>query len=199
MADGTVVLNYRLFANTQQNVLVFSNMPTTPEGRQTMADAMRASFIVADLPSNRSNNWSWVSVTFIYNDQLPIFSVEVPFTAGALFGLSASDTLAPQTSLLVSTKIVGTPPNRGRIYFGGLTENDNTDLGQWDAGTLANHSDWVSSLVDGVPYTGGAGMAFLRIGRRNAAGVLTLTNGIETVVAQAVPAIQRRRRQGVGI
>lgn len=199
MADGTVVLNQRLLAQTLQNVLVFSNIPEDETGRQTMADAIRSIWNTNIAAGERSNNWQLTNVTFIYNDSLPIYSVDVDFTGGPLLGTSTSFNLPLQTCMLAKTGIVGPPPNRGRVYFGGLVANQLDDLANWGSATMDSAQDFLQDLVNGVSYTGGAGTAFLRIARRDSSGVITSSNPVETVTMDPVPATQRRRRPGVGI
>ena len=199
MADGTVVLNQRLLAQTIQNVLVFSNIPEDETGRQTFADALRFAWTTWISGAHRSNNWQWTNVTFIYNEDLPIYSVDVDFTGGPVLGSNASNNLPLQTAMLAKTGIVGPPPNRGRVYFGGMCADQLDDLVNWDDGIMSATQDFLDDCVNGIAYTGGAGTAFLRIARRSSAGVITSSNPVETVTMDPVPATQRRRRQGVGI
>lgn len=199
MADGTVVLKQTSQAQEINNVLVFANIPEDAQGRQSFADNLRASFVTNTWASSKHTGWSLDSLLFVYNDSLPIYSVEVDFTAGPLNGADPGDPLPNQIALLVSTQRVGTPPNRGRIYWGGYTEGSIASDGRFDTASVTEAENQTQDLVDGISYTGGAGVAYLRIARRNLTGDLSITNAIETVVARGIPATQRRRRQGVGI
>lgn len=199
MADGTVVLNQRLLAQTLQNVLVFSNIPTDEPGRQSMADGLRTSFAGTIPQTERSNNWQLENVTFIYNDSLPIYSVDVDFTLGPYVGSDAANNLPLQVALLVKTAIVAAPPNRGRTYFGGLTTAAINDSAEFGSTHIQSCVDFLEDLADGISYTGGAGVAYLRIARRDAAGTIIASNPVESITGDANPATQRRRRKGVGI
>lgn len=195
MADGTIIFNQRWQGQVIQNVTVWSNIPTTPQDRQSLADALRGSWATL-LAIRQHGLWSLESVTFLYNESLPFYSVEVPFTAGVLNGGHTADALPSQAALLVSTQIVAPPPNRGRVYISGMTEADTLN-GQFIQGALDDAQALVESWADGVNY--GANAAFLRIARRNPAGVIILSSPVETVVPRVNPAIQRRRRRGTGI
>lgn len=199
MADGTIVLQQTSQNQRIANVLVWGNIPEDAAGRQSFADNLRAELVTQTWSSTKSTQWSLDSLLFVYNDSLPIFSVEVDFTGGAYVGANAADPLPNQIALLVSTQRVGTPPNRGRIYYGGYTEASLANDGRFNTDAVNEAENLTQEFVNGIAYTGGAGIAYLRIGRRNAGGDLSITNAIETVVARGIPATQRRRRQGVGI
>lgn len=199
MADGTMVLNQTWQGQVNQNVLVWSNIPTDAQGRQDMADSMRDTWVTHIGQTGRHQDWSLDNVTFIYNDSLPIFSVDVEFTLGAFTGNTTGDPLPAQIALLVSTQIIAAPPNRGRVYLSGYDEGAIAADGRFTSLAVNNAQDLVESWRDGLSYTGGAGVAFLRIARRDLTGVITTSNAVETVVPKGIPATQRRRRQAVGI
>lgn len=194
MADGTIVFNQTLLDQQVRNVTVWSNMPSDPVDMQALADALRGGWST-QFASFNALGWSLDSLTFSFNETAPIFSVTVPFSLGPLVGADSSDPLPTQTSLLVSTRYVGPPPNRGRVYLAGTTEVRTTN-GRYSSGILAAATALVQSWIDGVDY--GNGIAFLRIARRNPDGTLLITSPAEIALAQDIPATQRSRRIGVG-
>lgn len=198
MTDATVVWNQRLRGEIIQNVTVWSNMPTDEAGRQSFVDVARLTWISSGVLNRYIADWTLDSVTFVYNDSLPSFSITVPFTDGPLDGDAPVGGTINQACLLVSTQRIGPPPNRGRIYFGGLSEAGIGASGFWAQAYIDDFEDLVNQWVDGVTYSQGANTAFLRIARRNAQGELTVTNPIDTIVARRNPAVQRRRRIGQG-
>lgn len=193
MADGTVVLDQIWQGQVVQNVLVFSNFPDIEEDRQSFTDVFKGLWVAAIPESARDSGWRMNGLTFVYNDEVPIFSVSHEFTTGAIIGSSNSDTLPTTVAQLVSTQRVGTPPNRGRVYFAGHVEGHVNAVGNFDATHVDENVALIETLRDGLDYT--ANVAFLRIGRRLADGSLTLTSPIDSVVGRFVPATQRRRRK----
>jgi len=195
MGDNTIVLNQILHGNVVKNVLVWNNLLDPEPDAQEIADAIRQGFIDHVL-SNIVNEWSLTSVTFIYNDEAPIYSIEVPFTAGPLQGASTAGATANQMCLLVSTTINGPPPNRGRVYFGGISLGAIDQSGNWALSAQQDYQGMVEFWRDGITTTNN--QIFLRIARRDAAGLVTLSSAVENVIPREVPATQRKRRKGVG-
>lgn len=194
--DGTIVFNQTFLGQQVRNVTVWNNLVADAEELQDLADALRGTW-VGGLAPDLLTTWSLDSVTFIFNESAPIFSLDVPFTAGALAGSATDDPNVSQASLLVSTQFFGEPPNRGRVYFTGLGDNDLGADGRWTVAIKDSAQDMVAGWADGVSTV--ANTYFLRIGRRTPAGILTITSPVTTVVGRRTPAIQRRRRLGEGI
>lgn len=195
MADGTVVLNQSLLAKTFVNVLVFSNMPEGEQEFQTVADNIRGFFAASDYLDFLSQEWRLNSITLAFNSDFPSFSVEVPFTSGPLAGTSSGDPLSTRTALLASTSLIGVPPNRGRIYLGGLTEAGNDNTGKFNATVRGHAQELIEEFaLEGVPT--GSNSMFLRIGRRDNAGTIIASNPVQSVVMRANPATIMNRRQG---
>lgn len=193
--DGTIVFNQLLNDQEVKNVTVWSNFPTDPTDLQAMADILRTRWGVSCV-GVQSPQWSLQSVTFIYNESLPIYSVEVPFTGGVLTGSNPAGPLTTQVALLISTRYLGAPPNRGRIYFGGLNEGSTGVNNRFFAGAIDPFVNMVESWANGVDY--GSNIAYLRIARRNADGTIDITSPVSSVIGRDVPATQRKRRIGVG-
>lgn len=193
--DVTVVANQTFLGQIVQNVMVFGNLTTDPTDLQEFADNYRAywSSLVAPL---QNVNWRMDNLTFIFNESLPIWSTTLDFSLGVLQGGSANDPLPTQVSLLVSTKYVGIPPNRGRVYFAGLTEGSVTN-GIFNVGAYGQCEALVQQWIDGVDLP--VGNAFLRIARRNPNGTIAVTSPAQIAIGRDIPAIQRRRRIGVGL
>lgn len=196
MPDVTVVLNQTLNGQQVRNVTVWNNFREPEPDVQEFADAIRAGFL-SNVASRMVNSWTLDSIDVIYNDQPPVYSINVPFTLGPLVGTSADRSLANQTALLVSTQYQGAPPNRGRIYFAGCSNLQLEDEGLWQAGTLNAFQLMVEAWKDGITTTDNA--FFLRIARRDAQGIITVSSGVSTCIARPVPATQRSRRIGSGI
>lgn len=195
MADGTVVVNQRFGTKDFVNVLVFSNFPTDDNMREVFANNFRDIWEESNLPASLSNAWSLQSLTFVYNDAPPIFSINVPFSEGPLIGGSLAEALALQNALLVSTSVVGPKPNRGRVYLGGFTEGANTGGGLVLPVTRAQAQAMVGLWFNpGVDHLGGP--SFLRIARRASDGTLTVTAPAESQVARQNWATIRNRRLG---
>jgi hypothetical protein len=192
--DATLVLNQTWLGQQVRNVLVFSNVVVDESELRGFAESIRGLFSTL-VAGHMSASWSLDSVTFVFNETLPIYSIEVPFTSGILIGTSAGSELATQVSLLVSTKYLGAPPNKGRIYFAGLTEFALQD-GLFPQSVVDDFADLVRGLVDGI--TGDAQVAFLRIARRAANGTLDTTSPVTHVIGRNIPAVIRRRRLGQG-
>lgn len=195
MSDGTIVVNQSFGAKPFVNVLVFSNFPVGPEPRQIFADNFRDMWEESTILGALSTAWSLDSLTFVYNDAGPIFSVNQTFTEGPLAGGSAAEAIALQNALLVSTSVVGPRPNRGRIYFGGFTEGANTAGGQvLEAVRLG------AELLAGLWFSSGVdhplGPSFLRIARRAVDGTLTVTAPAEEQTGRSNWATIRNRRLG---
>lgn len=198
MTDGTIILEQNCLGSRIQNVMVFTDIPTDSVGRQEVADAIYDQYNSLGISNHLHTQWDIFGVTFRYNDSLPIFSVLVPFTAGAYNGVQSSPQ-ASQVAMLVSTQYVGATPNRGRAYFGGFAENALNNSGLFTSPAMDDFTALMEYFRDGIPWNGGANVAQLRIARRAFDGTIATSNPVETVLAQENPASQRRRRIGQGI
>lgn len=194
MTDVTVVANQTYQGQLVQNVLVFSNMPSDVPSLQQFADAFRGLWST-QLASEQAPQWQLDNMTFIFNESLPIYSVTLDFTLGVLVGQNVADGLPTQVSCLVSTTYLGEPPNRGRVYFSGLTESG-TAVGLFTSQVYLACQNLVDEWIDGITY--GLNTAFLRIARRLPDGTIEKTNPAEAAIGRDVPAVQRRRRIGQG-
>jgi hypothetical protein len=165
--------------------------------KQQFADVIRNLYAV-NLASALTNQWSMQSMTFRQMDGGGAFTEIIDFTSGELVGTSAANMLPTQTALLVSLGYLGPRPNRGRIYFAGLTEDSNNGSGEVLSSTRDTFAGVVEAMADGITLTGGA--AFLRIARPDySTNTWTLNNPVETVIGRTFWATQRRRRKGVGV
>ena len=198
MADGTLILEQTSLGQRIQNVLVFTDIPTDSAGRQEVADAIYDLYNANGVSTHMHTQWEIFGITFRYNESLPIFSVLVPFTAGAYNGVQSSP-MANQVSMLVSTQYVGGTPNRGRAYFGGFSEGALNNSGLFAGVALTDYTALMEAFRDGIPWDAPNHLMQLRIARRSVNGTINFTNPVETVLAQENPAIQRRRRIGQGL
>lgn len=194
MADAFITLNQTIDGKVAANVLAFSNIQEDVVSLTAVADAIRASFAI-HAEDHMVFAWSLDSITvaFIDGDHIS-YSIDVPFTNGALFGANASDMLPSQISLLISTGFIGAKPNRGRIYFMGLGENNTTD-NVWNASLVTAFELLVEGWRDGLAAA--PDTVFLRImSRPTPERPSYLSSPVETVTGRARIATQRRRRRG---
>lgn len=195
MTDATIVFNQTYLGQQVKNVTVWSNVTTDPVELQSFADSIRNSWST-QIGTLNSNDWSLDDLTVIYNAVAPVFSTQVGFTAGPLQGGGTADAAVSQVALLVSTSFFGPPPNRGRVYFAGLTNGQLTDGGLWNSAAVDAFRGLVESWADGVPA--GENIYFLRIARRSPEGLLVTSSPVQSVRSRFIPATQRRRRIGQG-
>lgn len=192
MADGLVVFNQSWYGKSIKNVTCFSNFPENPGSFQEFADQLRLQW-AAGLATYQHGAWSLQSVTFITNPGPGQFSFEVTPTLGPLAGDVLTDPLPNQAALLVSTIALSTRPNRGRVYFSGMTEA-HLAIGIWSSASLGAAEEMVSDwAIEGVGHE--EGVSFLRIARRLADGSIDVSNPVSQAVGRTVPANQRRRRR----
>lgn len=197
MANFQVRFDQTWLGETIYNVTYWQLPGSDEAALEAYADAVRASFVTHIL-SMMSDDWSLDSLTVRQMDGGLPFSQLVGFTLGQLVGGATGENLARQTALLVSTAALAGRPNRGRLYFGGLTEFTNTALGNAQATHVdafeAMVLDWANGLTTAV------GDAFLRIARPNfLTNLWTASNAVSFVSGRTIWATQRRRRPGVGV
>ena len=194
MADALVTMNQTILGKEVKNVLCFNNITEIASDLQDFADNIRSSWEFY-VQAFMSDDWVLenITVSFLSTDTVD-YSVDVNFTDGTLTGIEQSDVLPTTNALLVSTQYVGVAPNRGRIYFGGLTENNQSDSA-WGAGGLFAFRDLVEFWRDGVSI--GSGTAFLRILRRPSDVFPSyVSNPVDNVITRLRPATVRGRRLG---
>lgn len=196
MTDATIIFRQRFLGQQIRNVTVWSNVPETPADMQLLADELRARW-AGQVQDRHVTGWSLDGITVAYNQTNPIYSVEYTFTQGSLVGTDSTPPTISQACLLVSTQSQGPPPNRGRIYFGGLGESQTQPDGRWFQAARTDFQGMVVDWSNGIDF--GNGVSFLLIARRNPDGTLDLTSGVANVIARDIPAIQRSRRLGSGI
>ena len=194
MPDALVTLNQTIDSKYAANVLAFSNVTEDADQLQTMADDLRSSFAF-DVVAHLSTSWTLDSITVAFIDVDHIsFSVEIPFTEGQLIGQNIADVLPTQCAMLVSTSFVGAKPNRGRVYFAGLCEN-NTNGNVMNATVVTDFETLVESWRDGV--SDAPDTVFLRImGRPSPTRPSYLSSPVDLVTGRARIGTQRRRRRG---
>lgn len=191
MPDAIISLNQTLYGVSAANVVCFNNFEEDETFLQDFADKIRASFAFY-ATQHMQQFWTLdnITVSFLLSDSVD-YSVEVGFTAGALAGELTADGLPGQNALLISTSYVGSRPNRGRIYFMGLTEND-TANGGVDSQIVQDFEDMVTDWKTGITVEQSS--VFLRILRRPSAVFPTyISNSVSLVSGNPSIRTQRRR------
>jgi len=190
--------NVQLVLNQTQNGVPIKNVTNwqTPDGStltiQELVNGIRASWDGA-FKTSFPTSWQLENVTARVYDGAPPFSTVFPFTLGILAGTAITAELPRQSALLVSTAFNGPRPNRGRIFFGGLSEGA-WDGGAWDTTTQADALSMVNNWISGIGTT--AGTCFLRIARPDdVTNTWTLDNPAETAVIRTYASTQKGRRQ----
>jgi len=195
MADALITLNQTLGSEYAANVLCFSNVREDENQLQAIADAIRFEY-ETHVRDVLSTSWSLdsIDVSFLGDTEIT-YTVNVPFTDGPLAGADPDDILPTQCALLASTSYVGPKPNRGRIYFMGLTEN-NTEDGVWTAPTIGRFALLVDEFVQGI--VSAPDTVFLRIlGRPIPDKRPTyISSPVQLATIRGRVATQRRRRRG---
>jgi len=193
MANVQIVLNYEIFDKPMANVTYWQMPEFSVSYLQNFADALRVS-LVAHWQTLVTDHATFLGIIARQMDGGGAFSLPIEPTAGALPGQNTNPALPTTVALLVSTSANAARPNRGRIYFGGLCENNQEDS-QWGNGSLTAFEDMVTSWATGLTVAGGN--SFLRIARPDfAANDWVGNNPVELVVARPFPATIRNRRLG---
>jgi hypothetical protein len=192
--DVLVSHNQTLLGKSIANVTAWNNFTEDETQIQNFADSLRASYanLVAEFlhPAWSLDN---LTISFLDDDHVS-YSIVVPFTSGPLVGTVGSDNLATQTALLISTSFIGPKPNRGRVYFAGLSESS-LNSSQWTFSVAAEFRDMVLGWADGINV--GSNTVFLRIMRRPSAVFPSyVSSPVTGAVVRSFPATQRRRRLG---
>lgn len=191
MANFQMRLDQRLLGEAIYNITYWELPADDSVTLQEFADGIRASYVTHVEPY-LSNDWSIEGITVRQMDGAGAFSFPQPFTSGTLVGGSASNNLPLFNALLVSTGYIGPRPNRGRVYFGGVTEGSNDTDATWLGPDLQAFVDLVTAWKDGISTT--AGSAFLRIVRPDfTLNSWTLSSPIDTVIGRTNAATMRSR------
>jgi len=180
-----------------RNVAYYSSGATTMGGGEgaELADAFRVAWSVVAFNNLRDTEWQLYGVQLRRVDVAGLPSQEFGFTAGALAGGNAAESVATQVALLVHGVAYTAKPNRVRMYLAGLTEGYIVN-GLWSTATLTS----ALVMVDDLHTISTASYSYDRVSARwNAANTLVdLWNEIEDYFAEDVPGTQRRRRIGRG-
>lgn len=191
MPYGFVTARQTLQGKSIVNVLAFNNLQEDPDWLQQFADGFR---------SLANDHWDNVMVTawtlddilvsFVEGDHIS-YSVPVTFTDGDLLGNVIADPTPRGAALMVRTSYTGPAPNRGRIYFSGLSEGAFVG-GEWQTSDRNSLRSLVQAWRDGI--TVGGFTASLQIARRPSAVFPTYTfNQVEIVGTEAGARSQRNR------
>lgn len=191
MANVQVTIRQTYFSKFVANVTNWQFPNTTATTYTEFADALRATY-VTNVVADMSNNWTLDDLDMRIFDGAPPFTTRVGFTSGQLTGANTNHFLPRQVALIVRLVYSQGRPNRGRVYFPGLTEAP-SDEGAWDLLTLGRYATMVNSWATGLATT--AGSVFLRIARPNfTLNTWTLDNPVElTQGVQPAGTIRNRR------
>jgi len=193
MANYQVTFNQIVGTKPIVNVFYMTTTGGTPDG-QAFADDFRAALVAYSCDDNQSNAWSATGLSLRQMDGGGAFSLDYPFTSGALVGADASGALPAGSCLLVSLQSENARPNRGRVYVGGLSENALSG-GLFPVGARTPWRDLFNDYANGRVVSGVEWS--LRIARPDFIGnTWTLDNPVDVVAARQNPASQRRRRLG---
>jgi len=192
MSDALVCMNQSLYDKAVCNVFGFTDVQEDATWLQDFADAIRGAWDGAP-KDNQVPDWTLndITVSFIEGAEIA-YSITVPFTDGVLQGAGVGTGLPTTNALLTSLGHVGPRPNRGRVYFTGLTEATQDDSA-WEIGTRGAFKALIDNFVDGIgPAPGPATMVIMR--RPSAKFETYSWNFVDTVTSRLYPATQRRRR-----
>lgn len=191
MSNVQVTIRQTYFSKFVANVTNWQFPNTTATTYQEFADALRASY-VTNVVADMSNNWDLDDIDLRIFDGNPPFTTRQSFTSGKLTGTNTNHFLPRQVALLVRLVYTQGRPNRGRVFFPGLTEAP-SDEGSWDTLTLGRYVTLVNAWKNGLSTT--AGSCFLRIARPNfVTNVWTLDNPVESAQGVSPAATIRNRR-----
>lgn len=153
MALALISANQFLYGKVIANILCFDNIQQDPAWLQEFADEFRDA--ANDLWDNfQVLEWSLENLTFsfIVGSQIS-HSVDVDFTAGNLVGNDPAGGMPGGSTALISTSFVGAKPNRGRVYFSGAGEDQNSN-GTWGSGLMSQRKQLVEAWRDGFTIQG---------------------------------------------
>lgn len=191
MANFEVTIDQRWLGQNCLNITKWQFPTNTLQYLQDFTDALRASYST-NVGIDMTDDWAFEACTFRQMDGGGPFTITLQPTAGELVGSNAVGSLPTTVALLVATIFQGPKPNRGKIYFPGLAEN-NQENSNWGAGTAGRFSTMVQEWADGLVVAGGN--AFLRIARPDyVANTWVLDNPVESALTRLVPATIRNRR-----
>lgn len=194
MADFTSVLNWDFGGRIVKNVLVWDNGEESENFAIRFVESLEESANINAIAGALSNSVSLSSVTVVFNNSFPSWSVELPVTG--VDGGQTGEVLPRANAILVSTQYGGVRPNRGRIYLPGVTETMSESYGQLVSTVVTSLQGYFDALVtDGISVES-YGNSYLRIGRRNAAGTITASNPVTAAIVRPRTRLQRRRNYG---
>lgn len=163
---------------------------------QDAADAMRTAFGLWVATGEIDNGWSFDQLEARRVDQADLPSALVTPTAGALAGDATPNPLPMQIALVVSLAAPTTKPRRARTYLAGVTVTGLAATGRFTTEMQDAAADFTEAM-DTITVTGDT---LLRVAAlwSGSPPAVTATNRLQSYVVRAIPATQRRRREGSG-
>lgn len=186
MANVQVTLNQTLYSEDMFNVMNWQTPDTSSNTLQSLANGIAAT-IQARILDSLATDWALNSISMRVFDGAPPFTTEFLPSTGILNGTGLTSALPPTNALLVALSYTGPRPNRGRQYYGGLTEGA-WDGQVWNPVTLTDMEDMWSDFITGV--TTASGLCFPRIARVDyVANTWTLDSPVEQAIARSKPSL----------
>ena len=153
MALAIISANQTLYGKFVSNILCFDNIQEDSTWLQDFADEFRSA------ANNRWDNvmvvgWTLDNLTFsfIEGDHIS-YSVNVDFTLGDLIGNDLSGGMPGGSTALISTSFTGPKPNRGRVYFSGIGEVNQSN-GTWSGTAMVELKALVELWIAGFQVQG---------------------------------------------
>lgn len=185
MPLATCTVRGTWFGQVYNNVLKFVFGATSPAAVQAGVDLIGAAYTDYWIPT-ANTNFTLNDILVRFFDGSPAWSaVYVPET-WPVTGENATGEPLVSRSLVVSLQAQVSPPNRGRIYLGGLSESHFLNS-VWTAAAVAAAQEFGDALIAiGDPLLSCATLDYVN----NTA----VSNGVDVSVARAYEGSQNNRR-----
>jgi len=187
----TVDFNWVWEGRGVKNVLVFSGGSESEAFALAFGVAVEENAAILSLVDALGAQCSLTSLLVRFNNSTPGWSVEVPITP--IPGGEGGQSLPLQNCILVSTVHAGVPPNRGRIYLPGLTEDLTAGAGVVGSATVTQIQTAMDDIVLNGIFVEGFGSCTLLIAHRTTAGYLAAANEVSAAIVRNKVRTQRRR------
>ena len=194
MAIGSVTIQQSILGQAVRNVLWYDNLPDDEGYLEEITSHIGDAY--SEHAALFCSSWSVSSVKYTFYPLAGTWSTEYSILDGPIEGTGQSTPAPTQVAILISTRYVGPPPNRGRIYLGGLPGNFIENDGTFNATSIVTAAS-LAALLRQLPYNSNSDFANMAIVRR-VNGVPSVHNLVDEILVRDVPATQRRRRLGQG-
>lgn len=190
-----ILMKQRVQNQEVRNVFHVAGGDATQANAQDFIDYFR-SLWATNFTSLLHTSWNLYGASAKELDIVSNPTIDYTLTAGTLTGTNNSNLLPTQVAKLVTWISFTARPNRGRTYLAGFCEDVNDSDGQLVAGgILTACANWANGMIAVDSVHSGAALTITRVASN---GTLVGSNIIESFRNIGNPAIQRRRRIGVG-